>query len=116
MEYKEALREYIFDKLVDSGLTTTEFAKRVGIDRATIQKILKGKLAPKPKTMAKYFPDIERLQFSIDAPSIRKEADKSKLVVCPFNIGIDCSEPYRCNKCGWNPSVMEKRIKKYRGE
>ena len=36
------------------------------------------------------------------------EENYNKLtVVCPFKMSITCSNPYKCDKCGWNPSVME---------
>ena len=30
---------------------------------------------------------------------------------CKFNKAIDCTEQ-KCEKCGWNPEVTEKRIEK----
>ena len=37
--------------------------------------------------------------------------------MCPFNDGLSCMpQDMRCNKCGWNPKVAEKRLKKLRNE
>ena len=34
---------------------------------------------------------------------------------CPFHAGIGCDIHHReCKKCGWNPKVEKKRIKKIR--
>jgi hypothetical protein len=32
--------------------------------------------------------------------------------VCPYNKSVECSFR-KCDKCGWNPEVAERRIKDY---
>lgn len=35
---------------------------------------------------------------------------------CRFNKGVMCEMRSKCNKCGWNPAVSERRLEKLRAE
>lgn len=40
---------------------------------------------------------------------------KDSQIICEYNVGVNClEEERRCEKCGWNPEVMAKRLEKYR--
>lgn len=41
------------------------------------------------------------------------ERDIDGKIICPYNQECRCDTP-ECSKCGWNPAVAEKRLKKYR--
>ena len=49
----------------------------------------------------------------------QEEIDASKFEnCCKCNIGVVCFDrhEYNCNKCGWNPVVSRRRIRKIRKE
>lgn len=31
--------------------------------------------------------------------------------VCVFNAGVDCTERFKCGKCGWNPNKAKRPIR-----
>lgn len=35
--------------------------------------------------------------------------------ICPYNNYVNCDSVSRCPKCGWNPTVSERRLKKRKG-
>ena len=111
-DYKETVRQYIFNSILESGLTQNQFAKRHNIDPSLLSKVLRGERVLQPGTIAKYFPNIPSIKWSIDRSDKYKR--KSDIIICPFNEGVDCDEPTKCQKCGWNPVIMGSRIEKYR--
>lgn len=34
---------------------------------------------------------------------------RAKVEDCKYNAGVGCGEKLGCEKCGWNPEVIEKR-------
>ena len=39
---------------------------------------------------------------------------KINVKICKFNQGVDCNcKENTCINCGWNPTVAERRMKKY---
>lgn len=35
------------------------------------------------------------------------------VVKCRFNDAVDCNHDTKCSNCGWNPAVVEKRMKEF---
>lgn len=54
------------------------------------------------------------LQYIKNDDIYEKRWDKLPCKYDPENPGIGCKQPRRCKRCGWNPSVKERRDREIR--